>query len=106
MDQVDVILKEFSKYYGIFNGQAAFDEFRCADTELDKKIIAAFFSYPVADFDSKTGAVLVRTAVTVSPLVGEGGEKTVDQPAVSTVYHAHFKAALFGIKSRVGKIFH
>ena len=92
VDEVDVGLDRLGNAHALLQVVASLAELCAAHAELDREERAHGLAHGLQHLDGKAAAVLERAAVLVRPVVEQGREELVDEPAVSAVDHEHLEA--------------
>ena len=92
MNEVNVRLDQLCDLYSFLDSVALVDEFSAAHAELDREERSDSFADRFQYFDCKSSPVLNRSPILIFSLVEHRRQELVDEPAVTAVYHQHFKS--------------
>lgn len=92
VDEVDVGLYRLGNAHALLQVVASLAELCAAHAELDREERPHGLAHGLGHLDGQATTVLERSAVLVRPVVEQGREELVDEPAMAAVNHEHLEA--------------
>ena len=104
MSGVDVRRRRTQEGNDVLERRPSLDVFVLADTEIDGHIVSHRLTDGFDDLEREPHAILERTTVLVSALIGERREERARQVAVRTMDEHHVEPCVAKANSRIGEL--